>query len=291
MLPNPHDLRSFIEISKAENLSRAAERLGTSQPSLTQAVKRLEASMDQTLLVRSKSGVKLTRAGQRLVREARELLTKWEHLVSETARDESEIRGRYTLGIHPSVALFTLDKFLPQLLADYSNLQIDLVHDLSRKITEKIISFQIDFGIVVNPPAHPDLVIVELFKDEVRFFKSKTKSPNNDEDSEDKILIQEPSLAQTQSLMGKMQKKGLKFKRTLSSSNLEVVAKLTSMGAGIGILPTRVAELEGNSLRPLDGGYPSFKDSICLVYRSDFLKSNAAKTMTRHISSVLKALK
>jgi DNA-binding transcriptional LysR family regulator len=290
MLPNPHDLRSFLEISKAENLSRAAERLGTSQPALTQAVKRLEASMGQSLLVRSKSGVKLTRAGQKLVREARELLSKWEQLVAETARDESEIRGRYTLGIHPSVALYSLEHFLPELLGKYPELQIDLVHDLSRKITEKVISFQIDFGIVVNPSQHPDLVILELFKDEVRYFTSKKKTPTNDLESEDKVIIHEPSLSQTQDIYSKSQKKGLNFKRTLSSSNLEVIARLTSKGAGLGILPTRVAKKEDSSLQPVEGS-PVFKDSICLVYRHDFLKSEAARTMTKWIASKLKLLK
>ncbi len=290
MLPNPHDLRSFLEISKAENLSRAAERLGTSQPALTQAVKRLEGSMGQNLLVRSKSGVKLTRAGQRLVREARDLLTKWEQLVAETARDESEIRGRYTLGIHPSVALYSLDHFLPELLQTYPELQVDLVHDLSRKITESVISFQIDFGVVVNPAQHPDLVIIELFKDEVRFFTSKKKTVTNDPDSDEKVLIFEPSLNQAQDVYNKSQKKGLNFKRTLSSSNLEVIAKLTSKGAGLGILPTRVAKNEDPTLQPLEGS-PIFKDSICLVYRHDFLKSEAAKTMTKWVADKLKALK
>ncbi|TNE98834.1 MAG: LysR family transcriptional regulator [Deltaproteobacteria bacterium] len=290
MLPNAHDLRSFVEISKAENLSRAAERLGTSQPALTQAVKRLETSMGQSLLVRSKSGVKLTRAGQRLVRESRELLAKWEQLVSETARDENEIRGRYTLGIHPSVALYTLDHFLPELLQAYSELQIDLVHDLSRKITESVISFQVDFGIVVNPAQHPDLVILELFKDEVRFFTSKKKTPMNDPQSNEKVLILEPSLNQAQDVYNKSQKKGLNFKRSLSSSNLEVIARLTSNGAGLGILPSRVAKKEDPTLMPLENS-PVFKDSICLVYRHDFLKSEAARTMTKWIAERLKGMK
>lgn len=246
--------------------------------------------MGQSLLVRSKSGVKLTRAGQRLVREARELLSKWEQLVAETARDENEIRGRYTLGIHPSVALYSLEHFLPELLQTYSELQIDLVHDLSRKVTEKIISFQIDFGIVVNPAQHPDLVILELFKDEVRYFTSKKKTPTNNPESEEKVLIHEPSLTQTQDVYSKSQKKGLNFKRTLSSSNLEVIARLTSSGAGLGILPTRVAKKEDSTLQPLEGS-PIFKDSICLVYRHDFLKSEAARTMTKWIAAKLRPQK
>ena len=42
MLPNANDLVYFLEITRCENISRAAERLGISQPTLTMAVKRLE---------------------------------------------------------------------------------------------------------------------------------------------------------------------------------------------------------------------------------------------------------
>ena len=130
----------------------------------------------------------------------------------------------------------------------------------------------------------------ELFKDEVRFFTSKKKTPMNDPQSNEKVLILEPSLNQAQDVYNKSQKKGLNFKRSLSSSNLEVIARLTSNGAGLGILPSRVAKKEDPTLMPLENS-PVFKDSICLVYRHDFLKSEAARTMTKWIAERLKGMK
>lgn len=60
MMPSPADLSYFIEVGNVLNLSRAAERLGISQPSLTLSIQRLEHSVGTALLIRSNKGVTLT---------------------------------------------------------------------------------------------------------------------------------------------------------------------------------------------------------------------------------------
>ena len=45
MLPSPSELTYFLELSQSLNMSRASERLGISQPSLSLAIKRLEKSV------------------------------------------------------------------------------------------------------------------------------------------------------------------------------------------------------------------------------------------------------
>ncbi len=105
MLPSPTELHYFIEVTNTLNVSRAAERLGVSQPTLSLAIQRLEANFGAPLLIRTKSGVRMTHAGQKLVAQARTLLSEWERLRSDAMKDETEIRGRYTIGCHTSVAL------------------------------------------------------------------------------------------------------------------------------------------------------------------------------------------
>src|SRR3712207_6216749 len=124
MIPSSSDLRYFIEVAGTLNLSRAAERLGISQPSLSLSIQRLEGTIGVPLLIRGKSGVRLTRAGQRFFTEARNLLQSWENIRSVTLRDESEVSGRYTVGCHVSVALYTLNHFLPDLMRKYPALDI-----------------------------------------------------------------------------------------------------------------------------------------------------------------------
>ena len=288
MLPNPHDLENFLQVMITANMSRAAERMGITQPALSQSIKRLEQNLGQILFLRNKSGVIPTKAGEKLGARGKYLLEEWSKLADEIGKDETEIRGKFNLGVHTAVAQYTLEHFLPQLLIEYKNLEMRLFHDLSRKVTEDVVSFKLDFGIAVNPYPHPDLVIRELMRDEVAFWQAKKSTPNTLLESPACLLLMEPDLAQTQDLLKKMGKKKNPFKRTLTSSSLEVIAKLTAHGAGIGLLPARVAAAEGKKLELVDAKWPKFEDRICLVYRSDIQKSQAAKQIISFIQEHLK---
>lgn len=90
MLPSPGDLEYFTEIAATKNISRAAERLGISQPTLSMAIQRLETNIGAKLLIRSKTGVQLTRAGKRLAVNSRSLIRQWHDLKKKHARK----RGR-----------------------------------------------------------------------------------------------------------------------------------------------------------------------------------------------------
>lgn len=286
MIPSPSELTYFIEVASTLNVSRAAERLGLSQPTLSLAIQRLENNFGTPLLIRTKSGVKLTHTGQKLVGYARNLINDWEKLRSEALKDEDEIRGRYTIGCHPSVALYSLHAVLPKLLEENRELDIKLEHDLSRKITEDVISFKIDFGIVVNPWDHPDLIIKPLCKDEVTLWTSKKPSVLQDPKSKEAVLICDSELVQTQSILKQLSKHGLEFRRVLTSANLEVVANLVASKAGIGILPGRVAQrIKSYDIKPLPGDCPSFQDKICLVYRADAQKSKANRSLAKLIET------
>lgn len=282
MLPSPNELQYFIEVSHTLNISRAAERLGITQPTLSLVIQRLEHSLGMPLLIRSKSGVTLTKTGQRFVTQAKSLLGEWERVRDETLRDQSEMRGRFTIGCHPSVALYSLNKFLPKLLCSHEQLEIKLVHDLSRRITESVVSYEVDFGIVVNPVQHPDLVIQQLAEDEVTFWSVPKLVAENPAARD--ILVCDPNLLQTEFLLKQMKKAGISFNRVVPSSSLEVITNLVAAGMGTGILPSRVASRDPSLglKRMLEKG-PVFLDRICLIYRPDAQKSKAGKAILNSI--------
>ena len=291
MMPSPSELRYFLEVANTLNLSRAAERLGISQPALTLAIKRLEDTFGQPVLIRSKTGVRLTRSGIKLVARVRLLLEQWDKLKEEVDLEETEVRGTYSIGCHPSVALYTLEHFVPELLAANPFLEIKLFHDLSRKITEDVISCRIDFGLVINPPAHPDLIIKPLLDDEVAFWVGPKKSELQDPESGKAVLICDQDLSQVQSLQKQVQKMGLRFGRIMTSPNLEVITALVASGAGIGILPARVAMRDSAlGLKPLIGKLPKFQDRCCLIYRVDMHKTSASREMVKFISEKIKTV-
>lgn len=261
MLPSANDLIYFQEIAKTLNISKTAQALGISQPSLSLAIKRLEENLGAELLIREKKGVKLTRAGRELFIGTRELLDKWEKIAIDAGSLKHEVKGKYQIGCHPSVALYSLHYFLPHLLKEYPKLQVELYHDLSRSILNRIVTHETDIGLVINPHPHPDLVITPFFKDEVCFWRHKDYKVTSDGP-----IICDTSLSQTQELIKKLKKLNLNPEKILPANNLEVIKSLLEKKVGVGILPSRVAThgQKKDLIRISDT--PIFKDQLCLVY-------------------------
>ncbi len=275
-LPSPTDLTYFLEIAVAKNMTRASERLGVSQPSLTLAMHRLEDVVGAKLLIRGSQGVSLTPAGKQLQTRARELLQSWSLLRSEALKSQLEVQGLFTLGCHPSVARYALPLFLPKLLAEFPKLELRLLHDLSRRVTDSVIRMEADFGIAVNPTRHPDLVVHLLGEDEVTLWGAS--------DAEQDTLIYEPDLLQSQEILAALKRSKSKYRRLLPTSSLEVVAKLAAAGAGVGILPGRVAALEGKALRRLPKA-PVVRDEIYWLYRVENRSVRAVQALTERVAA------
>jgi DNA-binding transcriptional LysR family regulator len=273
MLPSSTDLEYFLEVSRTLNISRASERIGISQPTLTQSIRKLESVVGMPLLIRSRTGVRLTRAGQRIALQTGALLEAWNALQREAHLDENELQGKFRIGLHPSVARYTLPQFFKELHSKAPKIEVELFHDLSRHITDAVIGFRIDLGFVINPVAHPDLVLKQIYEDTVSVFEAE-KGRYAD------VLFGDPDLIQTQWILKKLRGSGLKFSKFVPAPNLEVVHRLVASGAGFGILPSLVARCEsGKVLKPVDRKLPQFKDQLFLAYRKEVMSSKAAKAL------------
>lgn len=284
MIASPNELSYFIELSSTLNFSRAAERIGMSQPSLSAAIKRLETSIGVSLFIRNKNGVILTPAGKRLLSHAKDLLQLWHTTKSESLASHHEVQGCLTLGCHPSIALFSLAKFLPKLWVRYPEFEIQFKHDLSRKILEGIVNFSIDVGIVVNPVKHPDLVLYKLQDDEVGFWSADNKNHS----TKNTVIICDPDLIQTQWLLKRLKKYSIQPLRMITSNNLEVIAKLTAYGNGMGILPSSVACYTQPTLKSI-AKMPVYHDEIYLVYRHEYRQHKAMQVMISAIKKYFNA--
>jgi DNA-binding transcriptional LysR family regulator len=262
---NQNDLKYFIELAQSQHVSRAAERLGVSQPALSHCMKRIEQETGLSLFLRSKKGVTLTAAGLRLFESSQTLLQNWQDVILAAKNEMQEISGVIRLGCHTAVAQYTLPKFLPRFLKSNPQVTFQLEHGLSRHINEAIISGSVDVGLVVNPISHPDLVIKEILKDRVTFWQSRN---NQNKD----LLIYDPSLLQSQSLLKKLGLKKIHFKRKMESSSLEVIAQMVVAGAGVGLLPERVIQAFASDQVLMMSEAPSFQDRICLVFKPEFRK-------------------
>lgn len=285
-------LLAFLEIAETQNISRAAARLGISQPALSMELRKLEHYFGVKLFLRTKHGVELTKAACKLEQESKRLIRDLDSLREKVLKQDRDLQGIYSIGFHPQVAAHCFPRFYVGLLEPNSLLETKLVFDSSRAITAGVIEFKIDFGIVVNPVTHPDLVILPLYSDTIRFWIKSRPSKLQNPLEENSVLIYAKNLPQMEKLVTQARAaRQVQSKRILEVSDLDVIREFTASGAGIGLLPQTVAKKRsGESLIGVKNT-PHYNEKICLIYRKDFQKTRAALFLKDEILRKLRSNK
>jgi LysR family transcriptional regulator, cell division regulator len=276
MIATPTELSHFIELFRTGHLTRAAIKLSITQPGLTQSLLSLERKMGSKLFFRTKQGMIPTADGKELYEQAQVLLDHWKLLENKFRVSREGLQGRFKLGAHQSVASYCLPKLLENLDKEAPKIELEIFHDFSRKITERIVGHELDLGFVVNPVRHPDLVLKQIGTDEVRFWVSKevTEIP--------KRLICDLNSEQLDKT--RKTEKGNPFEgwTFIQTPSLEVVRSVTLAGQAVGFFPKRVAMMSGSTLIPYKPKqFSVYKDAVFLAYRKDRLTSSAGKALLR----------
>ena len=97
-------LRYFVAVADELHFGRAAVRVHTSQPSLSQQIRNLEKELRVDLFVRSKHKVELTKAGGRFLKEARLILASADRAAEVARQAEHGDNIRLVIGISPETS-------------------------------------------------------------------------------------------------------------------------------------------------------------------------------------------
>ncbi|QDK38650.1 LysR family transcriptional regulator [Bdellovibrio sp. NC01] len=272
------DIQNFVETSSCTTIIQAAKKLEISQPALSESLKRLESDLRYVLFYRSRTGIQLTPSGKVFLRKAQSLMQSIQDLEVATG-DQSVFAGRMiTIGAHMTVAQYSIPAAIAHLKEKAPDYKIEIRHDLSRNIQAEIQRGNIDIGIVINATEVPDLIIQKLAVDTVGVWGPKS---NEEFDT----IICNPNLFQTQSILKKWSNKP---QRIITTDSLELICKMMDEKIGYGIVPERAVKLSGFNLRQ-HTSLPTFKDSICLVYRPEFGKTPAEKLTIEALKLAVKS--
>ncbi len=273
MMPTETEIEHFLELYDAKNYTRAALRLGITQPTLTQSIFRLEEKIKSKLFHRTKQGCTPTRVGEIFYGKASHLHEVWKSLASDVAESETGLTGSFRIGCHVSVGVYTLPLFVKKIATEAPAIGIRVHHDWSRRITEKIVNHELDLGFVINPVRHRDLVLIKIGIDNVALWKTKKIA------HVPKRLLTDLDLNQVRKLFGKHKVQEFDGWPIVETSSLEVVRAMTQVGAGVGLLPERVAKVGNSGLEMIKSALPQRKDEIYVAYRVGTMKGAAGKAV------------
>src|SRR6266545_4333702 len=251
-------IEAFLEVARRQNLSRAAEALFVSQPTLTARLQALEANLGEQLFVRTRRGMRLTDAGETFLPYA-------EHVVRALGDGRErldELRrgivGRLILGAPPTVSTYVLPDALARFSAGHPSVRLTVKTGTSEEILEMVL---------------PDQVQLADLAGEALILFGRSASFRDDTEA---IFHQA----------------GVVPGRIMELDNIEAAKKMVERGLGISLVPASVvaAELAAGALTELDLGdaAPARRETVAVRRRDAGPPSGAVAvflTMLRELET------
>lgn len=145
-------LKYFLEIAREENMSRAAERLHVSQPTLSRTVKDLEEELGKQLFTRSNYSIHLTEEGMLLRKRAEDLIEMADKITDEFRSLGNIVSGDIYIGCAESYLVKYLARAIKNLNVIYPLIRFHITSGDTEQVEEKLKKGLYDFAFIVEPP-------------------------------------------------------------------------------------------------------------------------------------------
>ena len=159
MAANVDDLTAFVAVAKARGFREAGRALGVSPTTLSETVRRLEDRLGVRLLHRTTRSVSPTEAGGRLVEQLAPLLTQVDAALAGLNALRDTPAGTLRLNVPVGVARLVLPSLLPEFLALYPDIQVEVV---AEDTVVDVLAAGADAGIRYDEKLEQDMIAVPI---------------------------------------------------------------------------------------------------------------------------------
>lgn len=287
-------LATFNAVMEEGSISKAADRMGLSQPAVSIALTRLEEMLGYSLFHRSKGYFVPRPEAEQLHADAELAILAFERFSSNAQLIGKGTKGLIRLGSMGSAAV----NFLPETIASYydkhKGVEIDLQVRSSAQVAHLVGNGQMDIGIVEAPVAAQSVTVsnvslpcVCIMRKEDPLAKQSTVSPI---DLADKQLI---SVSENHSLDRKLRdtfvNSGVPWKTEIRSYFFAIMRNLVAQGVGVAIVDVLngCCEIDDGVIwRPFE---PNLTYDIALITRDNAELQTAAVAFLNHAQERLHA--
>ncbi|KOP68660.1 LysR family transcriptional regulator [Bacillus sp. FJAT-18019] len=245
----------LMKVVELGSLTKAAEVMGFTQSGVSHMINSLEDEFGFSLLIRNRSGAKLTTNGEEMLKTIREIL-KWnEHLEQQVAAIHGIELGTIHIGTFTSVGVHWLPGIIKDFQRDYPHIEIRLVEGDYQEIEEWIAEGKIDCGFLSLPtwdtfdaiPLHQDPLLVLLPLDHP--LSSEDSITLSQIENEPFIMPTKGSDYDVNRLLEKARTKA-DIKYTLGDDY--AIMAMVEKGLGISILPELVLRGQQRNIRLIE---------------------------------------
>ncbi len=144
------ELKTFIAVVELNNFTKAGEKIGLSQPTVSMHIKNLESYFQTPLVQRSlkQKKIYITDQGKTLYEKSKEIVTILEETKEELLGYENEIKGTLNIGCSFTLGEYFILPFLAEFREKYKDIILNITIENTSHICEKVERYELDLGLV-----------------------------------------------------------------------------------------------------------------------------------------------
>ncbi len=293
---NLDQIRNFYEVAIHKSFTLAAEKLYRTQPAISTQVRMLEEELGEKLFDRIGKKVCLTQAGELLLGYAERLLRLHDEAKLAISELNASPKGKILIGANEATCIYVLPQLFAVFKERYPEVQISIYRNFSKKVVDKILENQLDFGIVTLPVTGKDVHMIPIAEDELWLITS----PSHPLASRTAISLNEivpyPIIfhkagTTRERLMKQFGSLWEKLNISMELASIETIKKFVSIGMGISIVPKSYVlnESEEGTLRLIRIKNLKMIRKLGLIYRKNRYLSRAAKAFLEVVEESLQS--
>ncbi len=276
-------LRTFLEVSRLRSFSRAAEKLGVTQPAISAQIRTLETEVGARLFDRDGGKVTFTAAGRVFEPFAEHVLSCHAHIGITIAELHRSPRGEVAISANEATSLYILPAVFAAFKKQYTRVALKIVRADRARILEDVMNREVDFGVVSLPVKDARLTIESIHRDEVALVTGPAHPLAGRDTVAMAELLEYPLLLPKS---GRQREQIDDFFRTedvhprvaMEVESSELLKRLIGAGLGMGFLPRAVVagDVALGALHVCRVEGLRLSRELALVFRRDRTLSRAA---------------
>jgi len=155
-------LRTFVVVAEEENLTRAAQRLYLTPPTVSGHIKALEEELSVTLFIRSSTGMQLTEKGVLLKQKALATLQAAQNMVNHATELQEHLIGSVQLGLNAPPLMLRVPQLIAALESACPGIKLQLTSSSTGKLLKNLQSGKMDLSYIFDSSPYPDIETMPL---------------------------------------------------------------------------------------------------------------------------------
>ncbi len=225
-------------------VTKTAEQLGVTQPSISNAIKELEKYYGVKLFDRIGRRLTITSAGLKLLEYSRLVVQRYNDLEREF-RNWDRL-GELRIGTSNSIGAYFLPSILSEFKKLYPDLTVKVTVNESSNIEELIINNEVDLALIEGVVHYEDINKELFLTDEISIIASPERYRDGqvltrEQFEKEDLMVREKGSGTREIFLNKLSDADIHPKITVESVSTEVLLRCTYANVGIAVVPRRVA--------------------------------------------------